>query len=161
MDVKGRPLDVIGRVKIDKGLWRQVSNGVPEVLTKDGDVRESLEQLVGCPHVFDEGVYGHKVLALMVVGIIVTYLMSPKLALASGLAFGLGEGLEWVIFTTTKKTFRQRVLWSAIPAVVVDTAVFLVVAGFFTWANFGFETITKMLALAWISFIPDPLGETK
>ena len=105
--------------------------------------------------------YGHKVLALMVVGIIVTYLMSPKLALASGLAFGLGEGLEWVIFTTTKKTFRQRVLWSAIPSVVVDTAVFLVVAGFFTWANFGFETITKMLALAWISFIPDPLGETK
>ena len=102
---------------------------------------------------------GHRVLALMALGIVVTALMSPALALASGVAFACGEGIEWLIFTVTKKSFRQRVLWSAVPAVVVDTALFLTLAGFFTWTNFGFEIATKMLALVWIRWLPDPLAE--
>jgi hypothetical protein len=41
----------------------------------------------------------------------------------------------------------------------VDTALFLTLAGFFTWANFGFEIVTKMLALVWIRWLPDPLAK--
>ena len=104
--------------------------------------------------------YGHKVLLLMAAGIAITYLMSPHLALASGAAFAVGEGIEWAIFTVTKRPFRQRVLWSAIPGVVFDTLVFLAIARFLTWSNFAFEVPCKMLALVWIRWLPDPLRKS-
>ena len=101
---------------------------------------------------------GHKVLALMMVGIAVTYAMSPHLALASGAAFAIGEGAEWLFFTFTRRTFKQRVLLSVVPGVTLDTAVFLLLAGFFTWPNLAVESIMKMLALIWVRFLPDPLA---
>ncbi len=105
-------------------------------------------------------VYGpKKVLGLMAIGIIITSLMSWKLALASGTAFAIGEGIEWAIFTYTGKPFRQRVAWSVPPAVVADTAVFLLVAGFFSWPNMIFETASKLIALVWIFWLRDPKGE--
>jgi uncharacterized PurR-regulated membrane protein YhhQ (DUF165 family) len=97
---------------------------------------------------------GGKVIWLMAAGIAITALMSPTLAVASGAAFAIGEGIEMVIFTVSGRPFRQRVLWSALPAVVADTFVFLLLAGFFTWSNCLFEILTKMLALVWIRWLP-------
>lgn len=102
--------------------------------------------------------YGHSVLFLMALGIAITYLMSPHLALASGAAFATGELVEWLWFTFSGQPFRQRVLWSAIPGVVLDTLVFLALAGFLTPTNFAFEVPCKMVALIWIRWLPDPLA---
>ena len=101
---------------------------------------------------------GHKVVLLMVAGIGITYVMSPHLALASGAAFAVGEGVEWLFFTFTHRTFKQRVLRSVIPGVTLDTAVFLLIAGFFSWPNFVVESGMKMLALVWVRFLPDPIA---
>jgi uncharacterized PurR-regulated membrane protein YhhQ (DUF165 family) len=97
---------------------------------------------------------GHRVLWFMGAGILITAAMSPQLAFASGAAFSIGEVVEWVIFSVTKRPFRQRVLWSALPAVVADTFAFLLLAGFFTWSNCAFEIVTKCLALALIRWLP-------
>jgi uncharacterized PurR-regulated membrane protein YhhQ (DUF165 family) len=103
-------------------------------------------------------VHGPKLaLILMGLGIAITAIMSPKLALASGSAFAVGEGIEFIIFSSTGRPFRERVAWSAPPGVLADTAVFLLIAGFFSWPNFFFESLSKALALAWIFWLRDPL----
>ena len=102
-------------------------------------------------------VLGHKVLWLMAAGIAITYAMSPHLALASGVAFAVGEGVEWAFFTFTNRTFRERVLISVIPGVTLDTLVFLLIAGFFTWPNLLVESLMKLVALVWVRWLPDPL----
>ena len=102
-------------------------------------------------------VHGAKLaLLLMALGIAITAAMSPRLAIASGSAFAVGEGIEFLIFTFTGKPFRERVAWSAPPGVLADTAVFLVLAGFFSWPNFFFEALSKGLALLWIFWLKDP-----
>ena len=102
---------------------------------------------------------GHRVLACMALGLALTYAMSPRLALASGVAFAVGEGIEWGVFTYTKLPFSRRVIWSVVPGVIADTAIFLLLAGFYSHLNLGVETVCKCLALVLIRFIPDPLTQ--
>jgi uncharacterized PurR-regulated membrane protein YhhQ (DUF165 family) len=101
---------------------------------------------------------GHRVLVAMVVGIGITALMSPALALASGGAFAASEGVEWLLFTFTGKPFRERVLLSAGAALVVDSAAFLLLAGFWGWPNFAAMCASKALALVLIPVLPDPMA---
>jgi uncharacterized PurR-regulated membrane protein YhhQ (DUF165 family) len=104
-------------------------------------------------------VQGRKVVWWMLAGIGLTlWLASPAVALASGLAFACGEGIEAVLFEVTKRPFRQRVLWSAAPSIVADTVVFLLVSGYWTWSNFAVEVVVKSAALVLIRWMPDPLA---
>lgn len=100
---------------------------------------------------------GHRVLAAMAAGLIITAWMSPALALASGGAFAAGETAEWVLFTVTGRPFRERVLLSASVATVIDTLAFLLLAGFFTPANFAVMVASKLVALLVVPMLPDPM----
>lgn len=96
---------------------------------------------------------GHWVGVAMVVGIAITAAMSRELAVASGCAFAASEGLEWVIFTVTRRPFRERVVISAVPSVVLDSLVFLALAPFpFSMALFLAQVASKLIAV--LVFIP-------
>jgi queuosine precursor transporter len=101
---------------------------------------------------------GHRVLWAMGAGIAITALMSPALALASGGAFAASEGVEWLLFTVTRKPFRERVALSASCALVVDSAAFLLLAGFWGWGSFLAMCASKGLALLLVPLLPDPMG---
>ncbi len=69
---------------------------------------------------------GHHILWAMLVGCVLSwYFATPTLALASAIAFALGELTDWAVFTFTGKPFAQRILYSSLIGVPIDTLVFL------------------------------------
>lgn len=71
------------------------------------------------------------VLAGIVAGATLSTLMSPTLALASGATFLLSETLDWTVYTPLRNRGKVRAaLASNIVGAVVDTLLFLALAGF-------------------------------
>tara|TARA_R100000808_G_C2140435_1_gene148263 strand:- start:782 stop:1270 length:489 start_codon:yes stop_codon:yes gene_type:complete len=69
---------------------------------------------------------GHWVLAAMVAGIVLSYVMAgPMVALASGVAFAVSELADYVVYTWTKRPLRDRILLSSAVGTPLDTVVFL------------------------------------
>ena len=104
---------------------------------------------------------GHWVLAAMALGIVVSYLMaSPMVAIASATAFAVSEAVDWIVYTVTKRPFRDRVLLSSAIGTPIDSAVFLGMLGFFGWVAVLLMTLSKMVAalLVWkaIEDVPVP-----
>ena len=82
----------------------------------------------------------------MLAGVILSYVMAdPFVAFASAVAFGLSEVIDALVFTYTKKPMRDRVLISSAASTPVDSAVFLVMLGFFNWLGFAIMVIVKMI----------------
>jgi hypothetical protein len=80
---------------------------------------------------------GHWVVIAMLVAGGISYFMSvPVVALASVTAFLISEAIDWAVYTFTRKPLSQRILYSSLIAVPVDTAVFLQMVGFFDWTAF-------------------------
>jgi uncharacterized PurR-regulated membrane protein YhhQ (DUF165 family) len=91
------------------------------------------------------------VLLPMAVGLALSCWAAPReIVLWSGLAFAASEGVEWLIFTLTRKPFRERVLLSVGVAVPIDSAIFLGGIGGLSTAQFVVMCLSKFLALAWI-----------
>lgn len=96
---------------------------------------------------------GHWVLLPMLVALALSYLLAdPFVALASALAFACSEAADWLVFTVTRRPLRDRVLWSCAASAPVDSAVFLLVAGFFGWQTFALQVVSKLAAavLVWL-----------
>ena len=90
---------------------------------------------------------GHWVALPMVIGVALSYVMAdPFVAVASGAAFAVSEAVDWAVFTITKRPLRDRVLVSSAFSVPADSAVFLVLAGFFSWAGLVVMVGSKMVA---------------
>lgn len=90
---------------------------------------------------------GHWVFAWMGVACAISYLMaSPVVAVASAAAFAIAEGVDWLVYTATKKPLSQRILISSLLAVPVDTAVFLGIIGFLSPISFLLVTLCKLVA---------------
>lgn len=72
------------------------------------------------------------VLLLMLAGVVLSWwLASPQLAVASGVAFALSEAADMAVYTPLRKRGRSRSLAAAsVVGAVVDTSVFLYLAGF-------------------------------
>lgn len=69
---------------------------------------------------------GHRVLFLMALAIAWSFYYSwPVIALASAIAFGISESVDWLIYTFTKYRLSTRILISSAVASPVDTTVFL------------------------------------
>lgn len=107
---------------------------------------------------FSQRAVGHLVVPFMVAGLLLTYAMSPRLAFASGAAFAVGEAIEWVVFTYTGMPFSKRVIWSVVPGVIADTAIFLLLAGFYSHLNLSVEVVCKCLALFSVKLFADPIS---
>lgn len=95
---------------------------------------------------------GHWVLAFMAAAAVISWFMaSPFVATASVAAFAASELIDWAVYTWTKRPFRDRMLISSHLSVPVDSAVFLLVAGFFSWPVFLVQILAKLF-VAWIVF---------
>lgn len=90
---------------------------------------------------------GHKVLGAMVVGALLSYIMAdPFVAVASVIAFAISELVDWAVYTYTKRPLRDRILLSSAIGTPIDSAVFLLILGFFSPGGFILMTIAKMIA---------------
>ena len=90
---------------------------------------------------------GHRVLGAMVVGAVLSYFMAdPFVAIASVVAFFISEMVDWAVYTYTKKPLGQRILLSSAIGTPIDSAVFLLILGFFSPLGFLLMTAAKMIA---------------
>jgi uncharacterized PurR-regulated membrane protein YhhQ (DUF165 family) len=94
------------------------------------------------------------VLAAIVVGAALSaWLAGAHLALASGVAFLLAEGLDMAVYTRLRERgWVQAVMWSNVAGAVLDTFVFLALAGFPVTAS----TVTGQLVgkVVWATAAP-------
>mgnify|MGYP001320874546 CR=1 FL=1 len=90
---------------------------------------------------------GHGVLIAMGIGAVLSYIMAdPFIAIASVVAFGISELVDWAVYTYTKKPLKQRILLSSALGTPIDSAVFLTMIGFFNPVGFVLMTLGKMIA---------------
>lgn len=94
---------------------------------------------------------GHRVLWATVAGTLITAALSPGLALASGAAYLASELLDWIVFSRWPGSFRSRVVASSLAGTPLDSALFMVLAGFFSWGGVMVMTASKLVALALIA----------
>ncbi|MEC9454583.1 MAG: hypothetical protein VYE58_05855 [Pseudomonadota bacterium] len=79
---------------------------------------------------FAQRVIGHWVLAAMLVaGVLSYFLADPFVAYASVAAFAISELADWLVYSFTKRSFAQRILFSSALATPLDTIVFLGIMG--------------------------------
>jgi uncharacterized PurR-regulated membrane protein YhhQ (DUF165 family) len=91
---------------------------------------------------------GHKVLlATALAGVVTYFMVDPAIALASITAFMISEMADWGIYSFSKRPLQQRILWSSILAVPLDTLVFQHLAGYLTAAGFLTEVASKAIGV--------------
>lgn len=73
-------------------------------------------------------------------------LADPTVALASSLAFLIGEMTDYFVFRITRRPLRQRILISSMLSVPVESVVFLNMLGMFNLSALGLMFTCKMLA---------------
>lgn len=108
---------------------------------------------------------GHYVLIFMAVAAVVTYwLAGPAIAVASTTAFLVSELVDWAIFTVTKRPFAQRILFSSLVSVPVDTGVFFYALGILDAPSLIMGIIIKMIGTAvfwsYLTFRPSLVGRS-
>lgn len=90
---------------------------------------------------------GHYVLLYMVAAAVVSYILAdPFVAVASLIAFVISEAVDWAVYSVSKRSFRERVLLSSVISTPVDSAVFMLVAGFFSWYGLAAMVASKLIA---------------
>jgi uncharacterized PurR-regulated membrane protein YhhQ (DUF165 family) len=122
---------------------------VPLISTPIGDV-SLMAIVVGAVFVIRDYAQrrsGHWVLAAMTLATLLSYLMAdPFVALASAAAFASSELADWLIYTVTKRPFRERVIISSLVSAPIDTAVFLLGINHFTVGTFALMILSKLVA---------------
>ncbi len=97
---------------------------------------------------------GHRVLILMAIAVAWSFFYAwPVIALASGIAFAISEGVDWLLFTFTKYRLSTRILLSSALAAPVDTTVFLYGADLAKQLELGLEPGNSLHAWNWIVFV--------
>lgn len=97
---------------------------------------------------------GHKVLILMALAIGWSFYFSwPVIAIASALAFGVAETVDWLLFTFTRYRLSTRILLSSACATPIDTTVFLYGADLAQQMELGTPAGTMLNVPNWIFFV--------
>jgi uncharacterized PurR-regulated membrane protein YhhQ (DUF165 family) len=100
---------------------------------------------------FGQRAIGHKILIAMAAGLVLSYVLaSPFVAIASAVAFAVSEGLEWLIYTITKRPFRDRVAWSVLGSTPIDSSLFLLLIGAFSPFAVVAMTVSKFVGAAFV-----------
>lgn len=80
----------------------------------------------------------------MLTGAALSYILaSPAIALASLMAFVVSEAVDWIVYTTSKRTFAQRVLISSLASAPIDSVVFLHLINMLSPASVVVMTLSK------------------
>ncbi len=96
----------------------------------------------------------HRVLVVMAMAVAWSFYYAwPVIALASGIAFAISEGVDWLMFTFTKYRLSTRILLSSALAAPVDTTVFLYGADLARQMEFGAEPGNSLHMWNWIVFV--------
>ena len=96
----------------------------------------------------------HRVLIAMALAVGWSFYYAwPVIALASGVAFAISEGVDWLMFTFTKYRLSTRILLSSLFAAPVDTTVFLYGADLAKQMEFGAEPGNSLHVWNWIVFV--------
>ena len=74
---------------------------------------------------FSQREIGHYVIIAMLVGAGLSWFMAPAVAIASATAFLVGELVDWLVYTFTRRPLSERILYSSILGTPVDSVVFL------------------------------------
>ncbi len=97
---------------------------------------------------------GHRVLIVMALAIAWSFYYAwPVIALASGVAFAISEGVDWLLFTFTKYRLSTRILLSSALAAPVDTTVFLYGADLAKQIELGMDPGNSLPVWNWIVFV--------
>jgi queuosine precursor transporter len=92
---------------------------------------------------------GHGVLVAMIVAAALTYFLAgPAIAVASLVAFSIGELVDWCVYSLLKRPFSQRVAISSIAGVLVDTFVFFHALGILEPHSFVVGSFIKLVGTA-------------
>lgn len=121
---------------------------IPLVELPGGDLWSPVALIVGFVFVvrdFAQRAIGHKVLFAMLAGCAISWWMaSPALALASAGAFAIGELADWSMYTFTKKPFSQRILYSSLLGVPLDSVFFLSFIGIASPGGIAIMSASKL-----------------
>ena len=95
---------------------------------------------------------GHyKVMLLMITAGAISYLLAdPFVAIASISAFAISELSDYLVFTFKKGSFKNKVIWSSLIGVPVDTLVFLMIINHLSAFSFAVMCISKLVVLAYL-----------
>ena len=97
---------------------------------------------------------GHRVLIVMAMAVAWSFYYAwPVIALASGMAFAISEGVDWLLFTFTKYRLSTRILLSSALAAPVDTTVFLYGADLAKQMQLGMDPGNSLHIWNWIVFV--------
>lgn len=97
---------------------------------------------------------GHRVLIVMAIAIAWSFYYAwPVIALASGIAFAISEGVDWLLFTFTKYRLSTRILLSSALAAPVDTTVFLYGADLAKQMELGMDPGNSLHVWNWVVFV--------
>jgi len=128
---------------------------LPMIPLPGGEMFAPMSLLVGFVFVlrdFAQKEIGHKILGLMAIGIIASYFLAdPFVAFASAIAFAISEICDWAYYSVSKKSIKHRILISSAISTPIDSAAFMLIAGFFSWYGFAVMVGSKMLGayLVW------------
>ena len=91
---------------------------------------------------------GHSILVATALGGVLTWFMvDPAIALASITAFILSEAADWGVYSFLRRPLSQRILYSSLIAVPLDTLAFQYLAGYLTPAAFTTEIVSKAVGV--------------
>lgn len=133
---------------------------VPTVPMPDGGAWSPMAIVTGLILVvrdFAQREVGHYIFMPLLVGVALSFFMAPPaIALASAAAFAVSETTDWLLFTTLKRPFSDRVMVSSLISAPLDSTVFwwlasLAVPGIFTWSTL-LTAIASKLAGAYVVF---------
>lgn len=96
---------------------------------------------------------GNKVVFATLFATAITAAMSAQLAAASGVAFLLSEMVDMAVFRRWPGSFKARVVASSIIGTPIDSAVFMLMAGFFSWPGLAVMVASKLVALSFVRWI--------
>ena len=114
---------------------------VPLVKLPGGTMWPPVALLVG----FAQREIGHYVLVAMAIGVGISYLFNPNVAIASATAFLISELADWAVYSFTRRPLSQRILYSSIIGTPIDSVVFLGMVGFLSLAGAAAMTASKLL----------------
>ena len=90
----------------------------------------------------------HYVIFAMVAGCFFSYVLADKqIAIASVSAFFIGELIDWIIYTFSKKPLSQRLLMSSCVSAPIDSAVFLYLSNMLNSVGLIALTLGKFLGI--------------
>ncbi|MFP6688515.1 MAG: hypothetical protein VCD31_04220 [Alphaproteobacteria bacterium] len=103
---------------------------------------------------FAQRVIGHWVLAAMLVaGVLSYFLADPFVAYASVAAFAISELADWLVYSFTKRSFAQRILFSSALATPLDTIVFLGIMGWLSAPAVLAMTASKLVGALMVWYL--------